>query len=105
MGVNSLHACIDAKISWQTLSDKAENRRHGRRGNGRNSTVYIEDIGSGMKTRMQSWVGSVPFYKSAHVNEPPTLLGRALRATNAELASLGITQARVYGEKGRIWAL
>ena len=68
-------------------------------------TVYIEDIGSGTKTRMQSWVGSVPFYKSALVNEPPTLLGRALRATDAELASLGITQARVYGEKGRRWAL
>lgn len=70
-------------------------------------TLYIEDEGSGTKTRMARWVGSVPFYKSAIVTEPPTFLGRALRATTAALQNLypeDATRPRVFGDKGRRWA-
>ena len=70
-------------------------------------TLYIEDEGSGTKTRMGRWVGNVPFYKCALVTEPPTFLGRALRATTAALQNLYPDESmrpRVFGEKGRRWA-
>lgn len=70
-------------------------------------TLYIEDFGSGTKTRLRRWVGSVPFYECALVIEPPTFLGRALRATDAELAILYTvenTRCRVASGKRRRWA-
>ena len=70
-------------------------------------TLYIEDEGSGTKTRMGSWITKVPFYQCALVTEPPTFLGRALRATSAALQNLypdKNMRPRVFGEKGRRWA-
>ena len=68
-------------------------------------TLYIEDSGSWSNARMQTWVGRVPFYESALVNEPPTLLGRALRATDAELTRRSIIRPRLEeGKKPRRWA-
>ena len=63
-------------------------------------TLYIEDEGSGPKTRMVSWVGSVPFYECALVMEPPTFLGRAMRAIYPDDGM----RTRVFGDKKRRWA-
>ena len=70
-------------------------------------TLYIEDEDSGTKTRMKKWVGTVPCYKCALVSEPPTFLGRALRATTAALQDLypdKNMRPRVSGIRGRRWA-
>ena len=48
-------------------------------------TLYIEDEGSGTRTRMETWTKSVPFYRCALIKEPPTLLGKALRQLNSLL--------------------
>ena len=62
-------------------------------------TLYIKDIGSGTKTRIQRWVGMVQYYECVRVNELATLLRRALRATDAELRRLDIVKPPVLQRK------
>lgn len=48
-------------------------------------TLYIEDEDSPTKSRMAQWTHDVPGYKSIIVQDPPTSLGKALRALTKAL--------------------
>ncbi|PVG03819.1 hypothetical protein CPB86DRAFT_848840 [Serendipita vermifera] len=45
-------------------------------------TVYIEDKRSPTTERMERWTETVPYYRRALVEDPPTSLGKALRRLN-----------------------
>ncbi|PVF93294.1 hypothetical protein CPB86DRAFT_790291 [Serendipita vermifera] len=53
-------------------------------------TIYIEDKRSPTATRMVRWIGSVPFYRRAFIENPPTPLGRTLRELTGGFADAEI---------------
>ena len=51
-------------------------------------TLYIEDKDSPASSRMENWTKKVPFFCRAQIEEPPTVLGKAMRSIDREIKEL-----------------
>ena len=51
-------------------------------------TVYTEDVDSPASGRIENWIGAVPVFRRALINEPPTVLGKAMRSLDKVIKRL-----------------